>query len=125
MTELLKTEDLNRMPLGELRQLQAQIHDKILLMQREKREAALAAAREAAAAHGFELETLLPLQLTNPVPGTGKAKIARKTGKTGPANPPRYAKPGEPGVTWTGRGRRPSWIIDYLVAGGELKQIEI
>lgn len=35
---------------------------------------------------------------------------------------PRYALNGD---TWTGRGRKPVWVLDYLEAGGQLPDIEI
>lgn len=111
--------------MAELRALQTAVHERILVVQRENRAAALAAARAAAAEHGFDLETLIPLQLSAKVPGTGRDPAERKTTKAGPVSPPRYAKPDEPGVTWTGRGRRPTWIIDHLVGGGDLKALEI
>jgi DNA-binding protein H-NS len=125
MNESDASSALEKMSMAELRALQTAVHERILVVQREGRAAALAAARAAAAEHGFELEMLIPLQLTDKVPGTGRDVAEGKTAKTGPVNPPRYAKPGEPGVTWTGRGRRPTWIIDHLVGGGDLKALEI
>lgn len=35
---------------------------------------------------------------------------------------PRYSLHGN---AWTGRGRKPAWVLDYLEAGGDLKDIEI
>jgi DNA-binding protein H-NS len=117
MNESDASSALEKMSMAELRALQTAVHERILVVQRE--------GRAAAAEHGFELEMLIPLQLTDKVPGTGRDVAEGKTAKTGPVNPPRYAKPGEPGVTWTGRGRRPTWIIDHLVGGGDLKALEI
>jgi DNA-binding protein H-NS len=33
---------------------------------------------------------------------------------------PRYRNPADEQQTWSGRGRRPQWITDYLAAGGDL-----
>lgn len=27
--------------------------------------------------------------------------------------------------TWTGRGRQPKWVVDYLAAGGTLESIQV
>lgn len=40
-------------------------------------------------------------------------------------NPPKYRNPAEPTQTWTGRGRKPKWIIEALDSGKALKSFEI
>ena len=30
---------------------------------------------------------------------------------------PKYANPADPSQTWTGRGRKPNWVIDALANG--------
>ena len=32
----------------------------------------------------------------------------------GPVNPPKYRNPENPEQTWSGRGKRPAWVVDYL-----------
>jgi DNA-binding protein H-NS len=32
----------------------------------------------------------------------------------GPVNPPKYRNPENPLQTWSGRGKRPAWVVDYL-----------
>jgi DNA-binding protein H-NS len=32
----------------------------------------------------------------------------------GPVNPPKYRNPNNPEQTWSGRGKRPAWIVDHL-----------
>ena len=36
----------------------------------------------------------------------------------------RYRHPDDPNLTWTGRGRKPVWVIEWLDAGGTLEQLE-
>ena len=33
---------------------------------------------------------------------------------------PKYANPEDPGQTWTGRGRKPNWLVEKLEEGAEL-----
>ena len=121
--------ELNQMPLPALQALKGAIDARLIELERGRRDAALKAARETARAHGFELEPLLPLQLSSPLPGTGDAKkpakgaSAPKTG--GSIGPARYAKPDDPSVTWTGRGRNPTWVKAHLAAGRPLAELEI
>ena len=121
--------NLKAMPLTALQALKGAIDDRIVELERERRAAALKAARETALAHGFELETLLPLQLSGPLPGFGSAKkpvLGASSPKKGASiGSARYAKPGDPSVTWTGRGRRPNWFIEHMGAGRTLAELEI
>lgn len=32
----------------------------------------------------------------------------------GQVNPPKYYNPENPDQTWSGRGKRPAWVVDYL-----------
>ncbi len=49
----------------------------------------------------------------------------------GPAAPakrtilPKYIDPENPDNTWTGRGRKPSWVNEFIENGGNMKEIEI
>lgn len=35
----------------------------------------------------------------------------------------RYRHPTNPGQTWTGRGRRPAWVNEWLAGGGSLDDL--
>lgn len=69
---------------------------------REARAAVEAAAKDA----GFTLKELM-----------------EKAG--GSISAPKYKHPENPDVTWTGRGRKPKWVIAALEAGGSLEDLEI
>jgi len=47
--------------------------------------------------------------------GRGKRKLVR----------PMYADPDEPLQTWTGRGRRPYWLIAKMRKGAKLEQLAL
>lgn len=67
----------------------------------DRRQAALAAAEEAANAHGFKVSDLL-----EPLKGKKVKSIT-----------PKYAHPSDPSLTWAGMGRRPKWIVELEDAG--------
>ena len=92
--------NLDKMSFKELEALRSDVDLAIT----DARKAALDAAHEAAAKHGFTLDELV-----------GGSK---KTVKS-PA-PAKYAHPENPATTWSGRGRQPGWIKDALAAGKSL-----
>ena len=38
---------------------------------------------------------------------------------------PKYANPTDPSQTWTGRGRKPNWLIEALDAGKSLEDLAL
>lgn len=40
-------------------------------------------------------------------------------------NPPKYANPNDPTQTWTGRGRKPNWVIANIKKGRRLEDLAI
>lgn len=38
---------------------------------------------------------------------------------------PKYMMTNDPELTWTGRGRKPRWIVAYLEGGGSLEDLRI
>ena len=71
-----------------------------------KKKEALAAADAVAREHGFSLLEL-----------TGK----RAAGTSGPKSPAKYANPNDPSQTWSGRGRKPFWVVEWEGAGKSLE----
>lgn len=39
--------------------------------------------------------------------------------------PPKYQNPGNAAQSWSGRGKRPSWVRAHLTLGGTLEQLKI
>ena len=100
--------DFDKMSLKEMRDLRAKLERAINSYEDRKRREALAAVEEAARQHGFNLAEL-----------TGA-----KTRRAGTVAP-KYANPDDPTVTWTGRGRKPRWITEYLAKGKSLEDLVI
>ena len=100
--------DFDKMSLKEMRDLRVKLERAINSYEDRKRREALAAVEEAARQHGFNLAEL-----------TGA-----KTRRAGTVAP-KYANPDDPTVTWTGRGRKPRWITEYLAKGKSLEDLAI
>lgn len=101
--------DLEGLSLKDLKQLQKDIVKAIASFEeRSKAEARLkveAFAREL----GYPLSELV----------NGSAKTARQSA------PPKYRHPENATLTWTGRGRKPSWFIEALESGKAPADLEI
>jgi len=99
-------QDLDSMTLDELRTLRKDVDAAIKNFEKRKKKEALIAAQKAAQEHGFSLDEVLG-------------------GKTGTKGAPKYANPGNPEQTWTGRGRQPQWVKDAFAAGKTLEDLAI
>jgi DNA-binding protein H-NS len=101
--------DLNAMSLAELKALQKDVAAAIESYQERQKDAARAVLETKARELGFNLAELLP-------PG-GRRKARAKSG------PAKFRHPENPALTWTGRGRRPNWVTDFLGRGGKLEDL--
>ncbi len=103
--------DLDGMSRSELMRLRSDVEKAIATLADRDRKKAIDAAERAAAEHGFSLADL-----------TG-APLAGKRGKS--KSPAKYRNPADPTQTWSGRGRKPRWIIEAASAGRNLADFEI
>lgn len=101
--------DIDAMDLSELKQLQRQVEKAITSFEDRKRKEAMEAVETAAREHGFTVAELTGL----------KTKKARSQAVA------KYKHPENPSLTWTGKGRRPSWFIDALENGKTPEDLEI
>ena len=100
---------LDKLSLEELKSLQKDVAAAITSFEQRRKADALEAVRAAAKTHGFSLDDLMG----------GKAPKMRAPAK------PKYAHPENPTVTWTGRGRKPKWVLDALAGGKSLDDLAI
>lgn len=102
--------DLSKLSSTELRQLQEQLKQE--LKQRESHD--LAKAREEIFAIAKSVG--LPVQelIAAPVPRV-------RTGTV----PPRYRNPADASQLWTGRGRQPVWVKQWLEAGNAIDGLKV
>lgn len=119
--------DLKSLSLGKLNTLNLRIAREIEVRERVGKADVITKLRKLAAAEGFALEELLgmPPQPQATATATAKAKRTKKAvaQKRAPL-PVRYAHPGNPGLKWSGRGRRPSWVELWTQNGGAMSALE-
>lgn len=101
--------DIEKLSLDELKAHAKDVQKVIVNFEAKQRSEALAAARAATKEFGFNLDELM-----TDTPKKSKAK-----------NPPKYAHPENPELTWSGRGRQPGWIKEGLEQGKSLKDFAI
>ncbi|MBE0412043.1 H-NS histone family protein [Yoonia sp.] len=108
--------DLNSMNRKELEKLRADIEKALENLTEKNRQAAIAAAEKAAAAHGFSLAEI-----------TGAIGARMRKTKTGPktVSPPKYRNLENSEQTWTGKGRQPDWFKSALQSGKSPEDMEI
>ncbi|MDT1062779.1 H-NS histone family protein [Paracoccus sp. CPCC 101403] len=99
--------DLDKMSLRELRDLRNKVEKAISTFEDRRKREAIAAVENAAREFGFSLADLADAK-------QNRSKVA-----------PKYANPADPQATWTGRGRKPRWVIEALDAGRKLEDLEI
>ena len=106
--------DLNAMSLSELKSLEKKVAKAIAKFEEREKKKALAELKEHAKKLGFSLNEL-----------TGGAVKSKAPKKPTQKAAPKYANPADPSQTWTGRGRRPAWVISALEAGKSLDDMAI
>lgn len=123
--------DLAKLTLTELRRLQSRIETEITRRTSTARKDLLKKVQKMAAEAGLSLNELVaedgPEAVRKPstrAPAAAK-KPRAKSGKTGVKVPVKYRHPENPSLAWTGRGRKPKWVEEWLAAGGTLEQVTV
>lgn len=106
------TNDLNTMSRKDLLVMRASVEKALSTVAAREKKAAIEAVERAAAEHGF---TLAELQ------GTSGAKGLRVK----PKAPAKYRSPANAADTWSGRGRKPHWVLDLQKQGKNLEDFTI
>lgn len=101
--------DLSKLSLDELKKLHKDVTKAIDSFEERARKKALAEAEAVARQHGFTIDQLFGKSIK-----TTRAVVA-----------PKYANPADPSQTWTGRGRKPRWVIAELESGKLLDDLTI
>lgn len=101
--------DLEKLSLDELRKLRKDVEKAIASFQDRKKAEARKKLEEVARDFGFSLNEI-----------TETAPVRKRK----PAEP-KYANPENPSQTWTGRGRKPGWMVAALKRGLSLDEMKI
>lgn len=101
------TQNLENLSSAELKELIKNAEKALKSVDARRKAEAKRAAEEAAKEFGFSLDDIY------------------KDGGKGPKGVAKYANPADPSQTWTGRGRKPNWIVDALKAGKSIDDMMI
>lgn len=108
--------DISKLSASELEELAARIPEEIQKRKLEEKEKVLQEVAALAAARGYKLDDLVGEKATAP---TAKKKGSRKPARI------KYRHPQQPDLTWTGRGRKPGWVTEWLAAGQKIEALTI
>ncbi len=99
---------VDKLSLKELDSLEAKLQNAIAEARTKERSELKKKVADLAASHGFSVSELFGGK------GSAKSKSVAK-----------YANPDDSVDTWTGRGRKPNWVIARLKKGAKLSDFEI
>jgi DNA-binding protein H-NS len=99
--------NLEKMTLKQLLELEVQVQEAIATTREHERTEVKKALAELAEKRGFKLQELMG--------GRGKGKTSV----------PKYANPEDSSQTWTGRGRKPNWLVAKLKKGANMSDFAI
>ena len=108
--------DLEDLSTADLTKLEAQIEKRKQELAKENLTSASAEIKAVLAKYDLSLDDVLPL--------ITKAKGKRASAPRGKVAP-KYQNPADASQTWTGRGRKPLWVIAALDSGKTLDDIAI
>lgn len=103
--------DLSKLSLPEMFQLQKDLGAEIERRKVSDKKNLIAELQNLAAAKGFSLQDVLG--------GAVSTKPAKSAGVA------QFRNPADSSQTWTGRGRKPQWVQDWLDAGKPLDGLRI
>ena len=105
------TINLKTLSMPDLKSLQSDVASEIESRQKEERQKLVQEFRDKAKSLGISLEELVAGQKSK---GRSSSKVAAK-----------YAHPADVQLTWTGRGKRPRWVNDWLAKGKSLDDLRV
>lgn len=97
------------MTFADLLQLKTEVESEIAKREQEEKSRARKQILELAKTFNLSVEEVL----------ASKPAVARKPVEA------KYRHPQNPELTWTGRGRKPAWVVDWLAQGKSLADITI
>jgi len=100
--------ELDGMSYKQLLDLKEKIQNAIAVKRDEEKASVKAALSDLATKHGFSVDELY-----------GKRSKAKGTSAA------KYRNPDNPAETWTGRGRKPNWLVAKLKRGGKIEKFAI
>ncbi|MGD9662773.1 MAG: H-NS family nucleoid-associated regulatory protein [Porticoccaceae bacterium] len=104
--------DISTLSLVELQNLLQQIPAEIKKREEQDKQKVLDELKALAESRGFSLDSLVKAK------EKGKVKAVR-TVKA------KYRNPANPEQTWTGRGRKPQWVAEWIAGGRSIDELAV
>ena len=104
--------NVEKLSLKELIALEAKLAAAIATARQKERAEIKSKVAELAERHGFSISELF-------------GGLGRGNGRKESVNIAKYANPDDKTDTWTGRGRKPNWLLARLKKGAKLSDFEI
>jgi DNA-binding protein H-NS len=104
--------DISKLSLSELKTLLEMIPAEIKRREKEEKAGIRKALEALAAQSGYTLDELLG----------DTTDRSRKPSKVVAV---KYRHPANNSLAWTGRGRQPKWVVEYLASGGTFEQLAV
>lgn len=106
--------DISKLSVAELKALQEKVAVEIQARKATERQEVLNELKALAEAKGFSLEELIKAKGAGAKKGTAVRTVAVK-----------YRHPENPALAWTGRGRQPAWVVEWLKSGKTLDAVAV
>lgn len=121
--------DLKSLSLVELRRLAGRIEKEIAKKELGDKKDLLGRLRKMAEEQGFDLgdlmETSAPKSVTASKPVKPKANRKQVKGAKKTAGTLKFRHPDDASIAWTGHGRKPNWVLQWLNDGKSLDALRI
>jgi DNA-binding protein H-NS len=104
--------DLSTLTAVQLRDLQQQIPAELKRREAQEKQNILSEVKAFAKARGYALEDLVGKETAKPKASGGKVKV-------------KYRHPQDASLEWTGRGRQPKWVVEWLAKGGKIEALAV
>lgn len=110
----MATSKIDKLSYAELVELKSRIEDMIDERKADEKAKVRAKVAQLVAEAGFDLDEVVAMRRTT---GQAKKKVAKVA--------PKYRNPNDASETWTGRGRKPNWLVAELDAGRDQEDFRI
>lgn len=124
--------NLGTKSLSELKKLQSAVDREIAKRQQQSKGAVLREVEKLVRGAGLSVAELLGTGTADAPKRRGrKPKVTEAADANGAATPAKrkgrakFANPDDPSKKWTGKGRKPQWLIDHLANGKTLDDLRI
>ena len=120
--------DISALSLNELRRLQTKVEAEIRRRSDTAKKDLLKRMQKLAAEHGMSLNEVLGQEASEKPAAAPKKAAAPKPVKKAAkpvsvASVIKFHNPENPAIGWTGHGRKPQWVIDWLAQGKALDEL--